>query len=80
MTKSDRDAGADLSDLDAFITLKEAADVSGLSYSHLRYLARNGAIPARKLGHNWFTTTSAINAYLARDRRPGPRPNSESVS
>jgi excisionase family DNA binding protein len=55
------------------ITLQEAAAVSGLSYSHVRYLARTGALDARKLGRDWFTTKQAVNEYLARDRRPGPK-------
>ena len=64
--------------LDELITLKEAAEFSGLSYSHLRLLARKGTIWARKLGNNWFTTAPAVNEYLARDRRPGPKPKDQS--
>ena len=64
--------------LDELITLKEAAEFSGLSYSHLRLLARTGTIWAKKLGHNWFTTDQAVNEYLARDRRPGPKPKDQS--
>ena len=64
--------------LDELITLKQAAKLSGLSYSHLRLLARKGTIWAKKLGHNWFTTAQAVNDYLARDRRPGPKPKDQS--
>jgi hypothetical protein len=27
-----------------------------------------------KIGRNWVTTEQAVRAYLARDRRPGPKP------
>jgi len=69
--------------LNDLITLKEAAELSGLSYSHLRRLARLGDVCAKKFGTTWLTTEQAVNEYLARDRRPGPknkdnpRPNSE---
>jgi excisionase family DNA binding protein len=64
--------------LDELITLKEAAELSGLSYSHLRLLARKGTIWAKKMGNNWFTTAPAVNDYLARDRRPGPKTRGKS--
>jgi excisionase family DNA binding protein len=63
--------------LDELITLKEAAELSGLSYSHLRLLARQGTIWARKMGNNWFTTAKAVEDYLALDRRPGPKPKDQ---
>lgn len=64
--------------LDDLITLKDAAKQSGLSYSHLRLLAREGEIMAKKLGNTWVTTNQAVNEYLARDRRPGPKPGKQS--
>ncbi len=63
--------------LDDLITLKDAAELSGLSYSHLRLLARQGEIGAKKLGNTWLTTAQAVNDYLARDRRPGPKPENK---
>lgn len=60
--------------LEDLISLREAAELSGLSYSHMRYLARNQEIWARKLGRDWFTTEQAVREYVARDRRPGPKP------
>ena len=56
------------------ISLAEAAELSGLSQSHLRLLASQGEIWAEKLGTSWFTTEQAVRDYLARDRRPGPKP------
>lgn len=63
--------------LEELITLKEASQYSDLSYSHLRYLARQGMIWAKRLGNSWVTTQSAVNNYLAQDRRPGPKPKRE---
>lgn len=50
---------------DDLLSLREAAAVSGLSASHLRYLARAGRLRATKLGRDWFTTEAAVRAYLA---------------
>jgi len=56
------------------ITLREAADLSGLSHSHLRLLIRRGDIWGMKKGRDWFTTAQAVGIYLARNRQPGPKP------
>lgn len=63
--------------LDELITLKEAANRCELSYSHLRRLAREGSVWARKMGTTWLTTEKAVNEYLASDRRPGPKGKKE---
>ncbi len=52
-------------DAESLISLKEAAAQFGLSYSHLRWLARSGRLRARRLGWGWFTTGEAVAAYLA---------------
>jgi excisionase family DNA binding protein len=62
------------------ITLHEAAELSGLSNSHLRLLARKGTIWATRLGHNWFTTPQAVQDYLSLERRPGPKSLKDSQS
>ena len=59
--------------LDDLLSLNEAAELSGLSASHLRLLARQGEIWGRKLGRNWVTSEQAVREYLARDRRTGPK-------
>jgi len=74
MTRGVDDSGSDRPSLDELITLRQAAKLSGLSVSHLRLLVRQGNIWGVKLGHNWLTTAQAIEEYLARDRRPGPKP------
>lgn len=78
MPPSEAMGSVDDPSLDELITLKEAADHSGLSYSHLRRLARTGEIWAKKFGTTWLTTEQAVNEYLARDRRPGPKPRGKS--
>jgi len=59
--------------LDELITLTEAAEISGFTTRHLRLLATNGEIWAKKLGRNWVTTAQAVQEYLIRDRKPGPK-------
>ncbi len=59
------------------VTLYEAAKLSGLSPNHLRRLVSEGEIWGEKLGRDWFTTEHSVKEYLARDRRPGPKPKSE---
>lgn len=50
---------------DDLLSLREAAERTGVSASHLRLLARTGRVSARKLGRDWFTTEAAVLAYLA---------------
>jgi excisionase family DNA binding protein len=61
-------------DMEELITLKEAAELSGLSHSHLRLLVRKGELWGKKMGRDWFTNAQAVQEYLAQDRRPGPKP------
>jgi excisionase family DNA binding protein len=64
----------DTPDLDDLISLREAAELSGLSAGHLRLLVSRGEMWGIKLGRNWVTTAQAVQEYLAQDRRPGPKP------
>ena len=59
--------------LDDLISLTKAAELSGLTTRHLRHLATNGDLWAKKLGRNWYTTEQAIEEYVARNIRPGPK-------
>ena len=76
MSKLDENIN-DLLNLSELISLREAAEISGLSHSHLRLLVRRGDIWGKKMGRDWFTSLQAVNIYLSRDRKPGPKPNSE---
>jgi len=60
--------------LEDLISLKKAAERSGLSSGYLRLLVRTGELWGTKLGRNWVTTAQAVSEYVARDRRPGPKP------
>ena len=64
--------------LDELISLADAAEQSGLSPAQWRYLVSRGEVWGKKLGRNWFTTSQAVKEYLARDRRPGPKPRKRS--
>ena len=68
----------DQPNLGELITLSEAAELSGFTTRHLRHLAVNGEIWAKKLGRNWFTTAQAVREYLALERKPGPKPKQKS--
>jgi excisionase family DNA binding protein len=77
MSEEQPDNAPNLSDL---ITLKQAAELSGLSYSHLRLLARRGDIWAVRLGNSWFTTAEAVTAYASEVHNPGPKPGANKKS
>ena len=80
MSHNAEDSNPDLPGLGELITLQEAAELSELSVSHLRLLVRRGDIWGVKLGHNWLTTTQAVQKYLAQDRRrTGPTTDQEGL-
>lgn len=56
------------------ISLADAAKLTGLSQGHLRLLAKQDKIWATKIGRNWVTTKETVQAYLASNPRPGPKP------
>ena len=60
---------------DELIPLKKAADLSGLTRQQLALLIRQRKLWGDKLGgRDWYTTKKAVREYMARDRRPGPKP------
>ena len=60
--------------LDELIPLSKAAEMSGLTPGRWRQLFRSGEVWGKKMGRDWFTTSQAVKEYLARTRRPGPKP------
>jgi excisionase family DNA binding protein len=54
-----------------WLTTDQAAEFSGLSRPHIRYLLRNGKMQGRKVGRDWVTTKTAIEEYLATNPKPG---------
>jgi len=57
--------------LDQLISLRDASILSGLSSDHLRRLAEQGKIWAKKIGRNWVTTEHSVKSYLSHNRKPG---------
>ena len=56
-----------------WISVKEAAEYTGYTRSHIRYLLRTGEVDGRRFGRDWFTTKKALDSYLATNPRPGPK-------
>ena len=56
-----------------WISVKEAAEYTGYSRGHIRYLLINRLVEGRKFGRDWFTTREALDRYLATNPRPGPK-------
>ena len=65
--------GLDQPRLDELLSLRQAAKLSGLSPNHLRLLVGRNEVWGLKIDNFWVTTAKAVNKYLARDRRPGPK-------
>jgi excisionase family DNA binding protein len=79
MTDNTDASSSDQPSLDELLSLREAAELSGLSPSHLRLFVRRGDIWGVKLGRHWVTTAQAVEEYLARDRRSGAKPKKRSL-
>ena len=77
MTNKDDEIRDNQPMLDDLITLSEAAELSGLSHSHLRLQVRNGEIWGKKMGRDWFTSVQAVKEYMSRERKPGPKPKKD---
>ncbi len=56
-----------------YITVTQAARLSGLSTGHIAKLLRGGQLPGIKPGHDWLIRESDVVDYLRQDRRPGPK-------
>jgi excisionase family DNA binding protein len=64
---------SDRPDFEDLISTKEAASLSGFTQEHVALLLRRGEMWGKKIGRNWVTTKQAVQEYLSRDRRPGPK-------
>jgi excisionase family DNA binding protein len=56
---------------EGYITVAQAAQLSGLTMRHISRLLRDGTIPGIKPGHDWLVKPSALMEYLRQERRPG---------
>jgi len=52
----------------------EASRFSGFTPDFIRKLIRKGEIDGVKIGRNFLTTREAVQKYLDKERRPGPKP------
>ncbi|HLJ36102.1 MAG TPA: DUF6166 domain-containing protein, partial [Ktedonobacteraceae bacterium] len=55
------------------IATADAAEKYQLSPGYLARLARTGTVRARRFGRDWIIDETALRAYLAQPRKPGPR-------
>lgn len=62
-----------------WISVKEAAEFTGYSEGHVRYLLTKGRVEGRKFGRDWFTTKEALQEYLDTNPRPGPKSEKDSI-
>ncbi len=56
------------------ISTVAAAEKYHLTPSYVARLARTHTIQARKFGRDWIIDEEALRNYLARPRKPGPKP------
>ena len=64
----------DLLTIGELITLKQAAEYSGLAKSSLHNYAKQGRLRAKKVGLYWVTTRAAVDEYLrSRDFQSMPK-------
>lgn len=59
-----------------FVSVRQAAERSGLSIRQISWLLQHGVIETIKPGHDWLLRMSSLTAYLKTDRKPGPKPKS----
>ena len=50
--------------LNTYITLKEAADISGYHSDYIGALVRSGKVAGIKKGKNWYVSKKDFDAYL----------------
>ena len=56
-----------------YITVAEAARISGFTTGHLARLLRRGEVAGIKPARDWFVSRAALMAYLKQERKPGPK-------
>ncbi len=57
------------------ISTVAAAEKYNMTSSYVARLARTQTIRARKFGRDWIIDEEALRNYLARPRKPGPKPH-----
>lgn len=51
------------------VTLKEAAELLGVTPDNLRGAIARGSLKARKMGRDWFVTAAEVERYRKEHRR-----------
>ena len=59
--------------INELISLRQASRKCGLSSNHLRLLVGKEIIWGLKIDTVWVTTEKAIEAYIAQERKTGPK-------
>jgi hypothetical protein len=78
MANSIKGEDSDQPKLVDLISLREAAELSGLTQPHLALLIRRGQLWGKKIGRDWVTTHQAISQYQVIDHKPGPKSSKNS--
>jgi len=63
---------------DEWMTVQQAAELSGYHPTYLRWLIRQGDLPARKFGPLWQVSRKGLEAFIraaeqSGDKRRGPK-------
>src|SRR5579875_827458 len=59
------------------LSTTEAARRYHVSQRYITFLARKGAIAAKKLGRDWLIDNASLSAYLSTPHKPGPKPKTK---
>jgi excisionase family DNA binding protein len=60
-------------ELPAFVTTDEAARRAGLNQRYITQLAKSGKLAGRKIGTSWIIYEDSLQAFIASERKPGPK-------
>lgn len=65
-----------LKNKDAYISLKEAGEISGLAPDYVGQLIRSGKLPGKQVFSNiaWVTTKEAVEAYVKKSPQSKKKP------
>lgn len=55
------------------ISVTEASEISGFTSGWIRQLLIRGEIVGFKVGRDWRLTREALQEYIDKERRPGPK-------
>ena len=55
--------------MDNFLTVKEAANISNITYQDMIVLVRQGAIPSDKKGRDYFVSRKDLDEWLNKKRQ-----------